>query len=192
MHWKCGLCSSSLTPLGSLLEMQNLRPHPDLQPQMPLSIRAWTLLCCNESRLTPSPVTTFQTCLEVPIIKNQIKLLRKTHRRTKGSIDRAVDNVCRVWVTNLAIEGPTFTPVARMIDNLLFLCFLLYIHIHTHTYTHTHIHFFLFRAAPAACGSSQARGQIWAAAASLHHSHSNTGSEPHLRPIPQLVAMPNP
>ena len=33
--------------------------------------------------------------------------------------------------------------------------------------------------------SSQARGQIGAAAASLHHSHSNTGSEPHLQPTPQ-------
>ena len=33
----------------------------------------------------------------------------------------------------------------------------------------------LFRAAPAAYGSSQARNQIGAAAASLHHSHSNAG-----------------
>ena len=33
--------------------------------------------------------------------------------------------------------------------------------------------FFLFRAAPAAHGGSQARGQIGAAAASLHHSHSH-------------------
>ena len=37
--------------------------------------------------------------------------------------------------------------------------------------------FFLFRAEPAAYGSSQVRGQIGAAAASLHHSHSNMGSE---------------
>ena len=40
--------------------------------------------------------------------------------------------------------------------------------------------FFLFRAAPSVYGSSQARGQIRAAAAGLHHSHSNAGSEPHL------------
>ena len=40
--------------------------------------------------------------------------------------------------------------------------------------------FCLFRAAPAAHGSSQSRGQIGAAAASLLHSHSNTKSEPHL------------
>ena len=37
--------------------------------------------------------------------------------------------------------------------------------------------FSLFRAAPAAYGSSQAKGQIGASAASLHHSHSNAGSE---------------
>ena len=40
--------------------------------------------------------------------------------------------------------------------------------------------FNFFRAAPAAYGSSQARGGIRAAAAGLHHSHSNTGSEPRL------------
>ena len=39
---------------------------------------------------------------------------------------------------------------------------------------------FLFRAAPTAYGDSQASGPIRAAAASLPHSHSNAGSEPHL------------
>ena len=52
--------------------------------------------------------------------------------------------------------------------------------------------FFLFMAAPIAYGSSQARGQIGAIAAGLHHSHSTTRSEPHLRPIPRLMAMPYP
>ena len=41
--------------------------------------------------------------------------------------------------------------------------------------------FAFFRAEPEAYGSFQARGQIGATAASLYHSHSNTGSEPHLR-----------
>ena len=36
------------------------------------------------------------------------------------------------------------------------------------------------RAASMACGGSQARGIIGAVAAGLHHSHSNSGSEPHL------------
>ena len=38
------------------------------------------------------------------------------------------------------------------------------------------IYLFIFRAVPAAHASSQARGQIRAAAAGLHHSHSNTRS----------------
>ena len=37
---------------------------------------------------------------------------------------------------------------------------------------------------PMACGSSQSRGQIGAAAAGLHHGHSDLGSEPHLQPTP--------
>ena len=37
--------------------------------------------------------------------------------------------------------------------------------------------FLLFRASPAAYGTSQAKGRIRATAASLYHSHSNSGSE---------------
>ena len=40
--------------------------------------------------------------------------------------------------------------------------------------------FCLFRAAPATHGGSQARGQIGAAAAGLHHSHSNVESKLHV------------
>ena len=47
-------------------------------------------------------------------------------------------------------------------------------------------------ATPATYGGSQARGHIGAAAASLHQSHSNAGSEPGLQPTPQLMAMPDP
>ena len=47
--------------------------------------------------------------------------------------------------------------------------------------------FVLFMAVPVACGSSQARGLTGAATAGLHHSHSNTGSEPHLPPTPLLA-----
>ena len=46
-------------------------------------------------------------------------------------------------------------------------------------------------AAPAAYGGSQARGLIRAIATSLHQSHSNAGSEPRLRPTPQLTATPD-
>ena len=43
-----------------------------------------------------------------------------------------------------------------------------------------------------AYGGSQARGQIGAIAEGLHHSHSNTRSEPHLEPTPQLAATLDP
>ena len=50
----------------------------------------------------------------------------------------------------------------------------------------------LFTVTPTAYGSSQARGRLRTAAASLHHSHCNMESEPRLRPIPQLTATPDP
>ena len=50
--------------------------------------------------------------------------------------------------------------------------------------------FCLFRAALTGYGGSQARGQIRAVAAGLCLSHSNTRSEPCLRPTPQLKATP--
>ena len=40
----------------------------------------------------------------------------------------------------------------------------------------------LFRDTPMEYGGSQARDQVSAIATGLHHSHSNKGSEPHLRP----------
>ena len=49
-----------------------------------------------------------------------------------------------------------------------------------------------FRLAPEACGGSQARGRVRAVAAGLCQSHSNTRSEPRLRPTPQLMATPDP
>ena len=42
----------------------------------------------------------------------------------------------------------------------------------------------LFRAPPVAYGGSQVAVQIRAAAASLHHNHSNVRSKPYLRPTP--------
>ena len=52
--------------------------------------------------------------------------------------------------------------------------------------------FLLCRATPMIYGSSQARGQIGTAAASLHHSHSNMGAEPSLQIILQLMSTPDP
>ena len=47
-------------------------------------------------------------------------------------------------------------------------------------------------ATPRTYGSSQARGHSVASAAGLHHSYSNTESELHLKPTPQLAAMLGP
>ena len=47
--------------------------------------------------------------------------------------------------------------------------------------------FCFFRATPSAYGGFQARGLIRAVAASQRQSHSNWGSEPRLRPTPQLM-----
>ena len=49
--------------------------------------------------------------------------------------------------------------------------------------------FCLFRATPEAYGGCQVRGWIEAIATSLRHSLSNSSSEPHLQPTPQLTVM---
>ena len=68
-----------------------------------------------------------------------------------------------------------------------------------YTYFTSYILFFFFfclfafsRAARVAYGDSQARGLIGAVATGLRQSHSNAGSELHLRPTPQLTATPDP
>ena len=48
------------------------------------------------------------------------------------------------------------------------------------------------RVALTAYGGSQARGRTGAVATGLRHSHSHTGSEPHLQTTPQLMATPDP
>ena len=64
--------------------------------------------------------------------------------------------------------------------------------LHLCIYKKAFLFFSLFFSTPAAYGSSQARDAVGAAAASLHHSHSNAGSKPHLQFTPQLMATPDP
>ena len=71
----------------------------------------------------------------------------------------------------------------------VYVCICMCIYVYVYIYTHTHS---LFRATPAAYGCSQARGPVGAVAADLHQSHSNTRSEPCLRPTPQLKATLDP
>ena len=51
---------------------------------------------------------------------------------------------------------------------------------------------FIFLGPPGAHGGSQARGLIGAVVAALGHSYSSLGSEPCLRPTPQLTATADP
>ena len=51
--------------------------------------------------------------------------------------------------------------------------------------------FFVFLGPYLQPGSNQARGRIRSVATGLRHSHSNSGSILHLRPILQLTAMPD-
>ena len=49
------------------------------------------------------------------------------------------------------------------------------------------LYIYIYIYAPMACGNSWARGWIGAAADSLHHSHNNPISKPHLQPTPQQL-----
>ena len=62
----------------------------------------------------------------------------------------------------------------------------------TKIFMYLSIYFLLFRATAMAYGNFQASNRIGAAAAGLHHSHGNVGSELHLWPTLQLVAMLDP
>ena len=67
--------------------------------------------------------------------------------------------------------------------------FYAYIVFHSIENTLTFTVFFLLcNVTSVAHGGSQARGGIGAVATGLCHSHSNIRSEPHLQPIPQLMA----
>ena len=66
------------------------------------------------------------------------------------------------------------------------------IHMERNDFFFFFLSFCFSRAAATAYGDSQARSRIGAAAAGLHQSHSNTGSEPRLQLTPQLTATPDP
>ena len=72
----------------------------------------------------------------------------------------------------------------------------LYSNLHIFTFYFILFYFFLVfffsRAAPAAYGGSQARGQIGAIAIGLRQNNSNMESKPCLWPTPQVTAMMDP
>ena len=87
----------------------------------------------------------------------------------------------------ILVEFVTAKPQWEPLNNIFFLINLPFVH-HRSIYIHLQIYFILFyfidllvyfclfRAAPMACGASQARGRIGAIAAGLHHSHRSTRS----------------
>ena len=95
----------------------------------------------------------------------------------------------RYDVTSAILECAGISPLPRpplvFYRSFLFFSFLSF-------FLSVCLSFCLFRATPVAYGGSQSRGSIRTAAAGLHHSHSNMGSELRLRPTSQLMAMPDP
>ena len=65
-------------------------------------------------------------------------------------------------------------------------------HCNIYLFIYSFVIFVFSSAAPRAYGGSQARGLIGAVASHLCQSYSNSGSEPHLQPTPQLTATPDP
>ena len=74
----------------------------------------------------------------------------------------------------------------KIFQNILFIYLFIYYY---------YYYFFVFLPflgpRPRHMGGSQARGRIGAVATGLHQGHSNAGSEPRLRPTPQLMATPD-
>ena len=81
-----------------------------------------------------------------------------------------------------------------MFDYIYVFIYIKYMCVYIYIYIYIVLNYFpflfsFFRATPVAYGSSQVRGQVRAAIASLHHSHSNTGSKLRLGRMPELAAM---
>ena len=73
--------------------------------------------------------------------------------------------------------------------------FKLFVHFVNRIFSLSSFFFFFFsffKAAPAACGGSQAQGLLGGVATSLCQSHSNARSKPSLQPATQLMATPDP
>ena len=91
-----------------------------------------------------------------------------------------------VWVIPTSVFGSCLFPFSEHSKSSSdFTCFSTNVASHSVIFVCLFCFVFAFsRAALMACGGSQARGWIGAVAAGLRQSHSNAGSEPHLRPTP--------
>ena len=93
------------------------------------------------------------------------------NHRTAGSSGCSILNILRTPILLFIMIVPIYIP-ANCTQGYPFLISTYFLSL-----------FFLFKVAPAAYRSSWARDHMRAAAASLHDSHSNTETEPHLRPM---------
>ena len=82
------------------------------------------------------------------------------------------------WVPSLAWRIPHAAVVAKGKKKAEWVCYVDLITLSNYVFfcLFGWFFFWFFRTAPVAHGGSQGRGQIGATAASLHHSHSNSGS----------------
>lgn len=92
--------------------------------------------------------------------ENNSQKEKEAYGTDEASIPQTESERSFICSASLCLLGGTFSPFTFKIIFCLFVC---------------------FRAAPMAYGTSQARGQIRATAAGLHHSHSNARSKRHLR-----------
>jgi len=110
---------------------------------------------------------------------------------------------CQIWAVSVTYACCNFRSLTHWVRagiepaSLQISCWVLNLLSHNRNSNLPNFSLFFFffwpvRATPATYGGSQARGRIGAVAASLRQSHSNAGSEPHLRHTPQLMATPDP
>ena len=120
---------------------------------------------------------------------------KRQRKKVKNKwINKYTGQITFLWPNNTAlilINSLSLLPFYRniILKQTTFLSYFIFI------YLFIFLSFCLFvfsRAASVAYGNSQARGLIGTVAASLHQSHSNTGSEPSLQTTPQLTATPDP
>ena len=113
------------------------------------------------------------TCLQWHYTFAQMNFLQSLKKKQTPHKTQWTGNGCSSVPGDSRLERFCITEQTRPV--LFFVCFC-FCFVGSHLLAH---------------GSSWASSGIGAVAAGLCHSHGNTRSEPHLQPMPQLVAMPD-
>ena len=157
-------------------------------------------VCCVASLVTrclhSSAARTPRLFPHPPWGPSWMPLVIKSHclaRWAVGSLLMELDRQRVLWMGAVCdTHIPTPTSFCQPGSRICLLGFMFLKHPHFCPYSHLALGFFFFSATPVAHESSQARGQIGAAATGPPHSHSNAGSEPHPWPTPQVTATLDP